>query len=220
MGLLARIFGSKPGLSEQEQALVRHIRRLVQDVEYQNGLVPPEFLEQLLAGASCDEVPGAQGPFGRVATNPIPVNGVIGELAYLSHLRSDGGERLFFHRLGSTHAIDVFEAVSWSGSEWYILYLDFYHPRPSKKSPQGFSLTTEMSQFSGFTWYCSDFPKDFVVQKHGKETPLRAAYISQSRAEGALRGGTFVRPVEYLAALKAVRSKLSAMQTSTGSIIF
>jgi hypothetical protein len=33
-----------------------------------------------------DEIPGTHGPFGIVSTNPIPVNGIIGEMVYLNRL--------------------------------------------------------------------------------------------------------------------------------------
>ncbi|MCY4364582.1 MAG: hypothetical protein OXE42_20765, partial [Gammaproteobacteria bacterium] len=81
-------------------------------------------------------------------TNPIPVNGSIGQLAYLSKLETERGERILFHRIGAVDTIDVFEAVTFSGSEWFILFVDLYHPRRSRLTPDGFRFTQEVGQFS------------------------------------------------------------------------
>ena len=55
-----------------------------EDVINYSGLNP----EDILFGESCDEVSGSYGEFGS-ATNPIPVNGVMGEIKYLAKLRSE-----------------------------------------------------------------------------------------------------------------------------------
>jgi hypothetical protein len=67
----------------------------------------------------------ALAPLVSQETNPIPVNGPIGELAYLSKLETVQGERILFHRIGTVNMIDVLEAVTFSGSEWFILFI-FY----------------------------------------------------------------------------------------------
>src|SRR3546814_6331822 len=63
-----------------------------------------------------DKDPNGSGPFGFTETNPIPVNGPIGQLAYLSRLETQSGQRILFHRLGAIDKVDVFEAVTFDGS--------------------------------------------------------------------------------------------------------
>ncbi len=106
-----------------------------------------DFIKSALAGESCDELKNTTGDFGRVATNPIPVNGPLGEIKYLNRIRSPDGCGFIFHRLGSTQQfgisgnIDIFEVVSIDGKTWDILYLHFYHPRRSTKHPSNYHFT-------------------------------------------------------------------------------
>src|SRR4030042_2202380 len=95
----------------------------------------------------CDEIPGAHGPFGMVASNPIPVNGITGEMVYLNRLRSKNGLGFMFHRIGSLKSsvtaslVDRYELVAMDASEWHDLYFCPYFPRRSKKVPHGLSLS-------------------------------------------------------------------------------
>jgi hypothetical protein len=95
---------------------------------------------------ACDEIPGGNGRFGFDGTNPIPVNGPVGETVYLNRLRGKSGIGFFYHRLGTVRAtfidavIDRFELVALDASEWAILNLCPYFPRRSLKAPAGMSL--------------------------------------------------------------------------------
>ena len=91
----------------------------------------------------CDQIPGAYGSFGTTPTNPIPVNGIIGETVYLFRLRSKTGTGFYYHRLGhifsspSKNPIDHYELVAADASEWCDLFFDCYYPRRSTKTPDG-----------------------------------------------------------------------------------
>jgi len=85
----------------------------------------------ITAGAYVDEIENAFCNFGLILTNPIPVNGPIGEVIYLSSLRQLGKTKILFHRIGSIDGFDVFESVSVDGKTWDIFYLDMFHPRKS-----------------------------------------------------------------------------------------
>jgi len=106
---------------------------------------PPEFSEQILNGEDCDELSGGYGEFGSL-TNPIPVNGSLGEIKYLGKLRGKSGNALFFHRIGSvnspvtSHSVDLCEVGCMDGSQWNKLHFSMYHPRRSEKAPAGYSL--------------------------------------------------------------------------------
>ncbi len=94
----------------------------------------------------CDEIPGAAGEFGKDPANPIPVNCLMGEFAYLNRLRGRTGVGFFFHRIGSQdspsteHLVDRYELVSVDGSQWETLFLDMYHTHRSTKAPKGMTL--------------------------------------------------------------------------------
>ena len=89
---------------------------------------------KMSAGADCDQIPGAQGPFGS-PSNPIPVNGPIGERKYLAKLRGQTGQPVMFHRKGSNFSstvatpVDTFEVVCMDGTQWTQLTFSPYHPR-------------------------------------------------------------------------------------------
>ena len=106
-----------------------HIHRILDDEQFQLELVHPAMKAMLESAPAYDKDPNGTGPFGFTETNPIPVNGPIGQLAYLSRLETQSGQRILFHRLGAIGTVDVFEAVSFNGAEWFILFVDLYHPR-------------------------------------------------------------------------------------------
>jgi hypothetical protein len=93
----------------------------------------------------CDRLPGASGRFGHEVTNPIPVNGIGGEVAYLNTLRARSGVGLLYHRLGSLRSpvsplpVDAYDVVAVDASQWARLYFAMYHPRRSRDVPEGFT---------------------------------------------------------------------------------
>jgi hypothetical protein len=212
MGFFSKIFGSSEH-AQQNKALqdaFAMVRKVIEDEEFQLSLSPG--LTELLKNAPhLDEIPGAIGAFGFIESNPIPVNGAVGEISYLSKLQTSGGEKLLFHRIGAIRQIDVFEAVTYSGSEWFIFFLDLYHPRKSKKTPTGFSFTNDLAQFSGFNKYCANFPYDFVEQKQSQsESGLSFAYIPISKVQQQLQSKNFTRPVAHKVKLDMILSRLSS----------
>lgn len=114
--------------------------------DQQNSMYPPPIRNQIVGGHDVDELPYATGEFGRSANNPIPVNGVLGELVYLSSLKKSDGKRLLYHRLGSADVIDVYELVSIDGLSWDVLYFSMYHPRKSRKTPTGYAIVAMNEQ--------------------------------------------------------------------------
>jgi len=215
MGWLSELFGGKKSeLDKDIAAVFSMVNRILDDEEFQIAMLPEPVQALIHSKAPCDEKAGATGDFGMSAANPIPVNGPIGQLAYISKLRTNSGDGLFFHRIGAVGAIDVFEAVSMPGSEWFIFFLNMYYTRRSRKAPTGLSISSEPSQFSGFTQHCRDFPRDFPEAKQGNGgSGLNFAYISLSKAQAALKKGTFERPLSHRAKMDIVRAELSSVLT-------
>ena len=117
---------------------------LFRDEDAQTERLPEPIRSKVRGGASCDQLPGGSGEFGTTVNNPIPVNGPLGGLIYLSNLRVErGGAPLLFHRLGSINDVDLYETVSFDGKDWAILCLDMYHPRKSRRSPNGYKIADD-----------------------------------------------------------------------------
>ena len=143
MGLLSKFFGPRKDsldLPPEVTKIFEKINTFLIDDEAQNASLPESMRRALEASPAVDELPGAKGEFGRCLTNPIPVNGPIGEIAYLSRLATPSGAALFGHRLCHIGKLDVYENVSTDGNTWDVFYLSFYHPRKSHKTPTGYLL--------------------------------------------------------------------------------
>lgn len=212
MGVFSKLFGN-----EEEDAFnqaMEKIRRLIEDEEYQNNLLPEALSALIKAAPACDVIPGATGQFGLDITNPIPVNGAIGELAYLSNLETLNCDRLLFHRIGAVNTLDVFEAVTFSGSAWFIFFVDFYHPRKSRRAPEGFRLAQEARQFSGFHKFCPNFPYDFAEQKQSEHgSGLSLAYIAMSKVMEPISQRKFNRPLAHKAKLSLIEGQMTSRST-------
>ena len=213
MGFISKLFGGNKEDKALQEALGQ-IRRILEDEQFQLDMLHPIMKAQIEAAPAYDRDPNGTGPFGFSETNPIPVNGPIGQLAYLSKLETKRGERILFHRIGAVDTIDVFEAVTFSGSEWFMLFVDLYHPRRSRLTPDGFRFTQEVGQFSGFHKFCNDFPYDFVEMKQSeRESGLSMAYIAISKVMEPIQNRAYQRPLAHKAKLDLVRSRLTSIQT-------
>jgi hypothetical protein len=82
------------GKSESNDEIEKLIR-FFEDESLQNDRAPKAGREKIIGGTSVDEIPGAFGEFGLTLTNPIPVNGAIGEVVYLSLLRHAGKTQIY-----------------------------------------------------------------------------------------------------------------------------
>ncbi len=213
MGFISKLFGG----NKEDKALreaFEQIRRILEDEQLQLDMIHPAMKSVIESCPAYDKDPNGTGPFGFSETNPIPVNGPIGQLAYLSKLETAKGERILFHRIGAVNTIDVFEAVTFSGSEWFILFVDLYHPRRSRLTPEGFRFTQEVGQFSGFHKFCVDFPYDFVEMKQSeRESGLSMAYIAISKVMEPIDNRAYQRPLAHKAKLDLVKSRLTSVQT-------
>ena len=213
MGFLSNLFGGNKKDKALREAMA-HIHRILEDEKFQLELVHPVLKSMLESAPAYDQDPDGTGPFGYSETNPIPVNGPIGQLAYLSRLETLSGQRILFHRIGAIDRVDVFEAVSFNGSEWFILFVDLYHPRRSRLTPDGFRFTNEVAQFSGFHKFCENFPYDFIEKKASqRESGLSMAYIAISKVSDQIQNRVFNRPLAHKAKLELVKSRLSSVQT-------
>ena len=212
MGFLSNLFGGNKEDNALREALA-HIHRILDDEKFQLELVHPMMKAMLESAPAYDKDPNGSGPFGFTETNPIPVNGPIGQLAYLSRLETQSGQRILFHRLGAIDKVDVFEAVTFDGSGWFIFFVDLYHPRRSRLTPDGFRFTKDVAQFSGFHKFCENFPYDFVEKKASEqESGLSMAYIAVSKVSDHIHNRAFNRPLAHKVKLDLIKGHLSSFQ--------
>lgn len=145
--------------------------KLFNSAELQNATLPPDLRERVEKGEDCDVVSGAVGRFGHDATNPIPVNGPLGELTYLSRLRlRSTGSMVFFHKVDTQDGVDVFELVNVSGKFVDYLYLDMFHPRASRLYPEQYTMEKEAVFPRGVTTRVHHFPQGLYkfIKKEAK----------------------------------------------------
>lgn len=170
MGFFEALMKSDINRTRSEK-MYDHALALFNSPELQNAALPPELRNKIEAGEDCDMVPHGTGRFGHDATNPIPVNGPMGELTYLSRLRlRDTGSMVFFHKIASRGSIDKFELVNVSGKFVDYLYLDTYHPRTSRLYPDHYTLEKEAVFPRGVTTLVHHFPKGLykLIKKEAK----------------------------------------------------
>ena len=97
-------------------------------------------------GTELDTIPDGYGEFGHDITNPIPVNTVMGSIAYLGRLRTTDGQKVQYDRLGSTGTenidkpIDMYK-ISVQGRKIATLHVSPYHKKNSDRPPKGFKLS-------------------------------------------------------------------------------
>ncbi len=80
MGFLSNLFGG----NKEDKALremLAQIHRILDDEKYQLELLNPIMKEMIESAPAYDKDPNGSGPFGFTESNPIPVNGPIGQLA-------------------------------------------------------------------------------------------------------------------------------------------
>ena len=159
---------------------------------------PADFANEILGGEDCDELAQGYGEFGSL-TNPIPVNGALGEIKYLGKLRGKSGSALFFHRIGSvespatSNSVDLYEVVCMDGNQWNKLHFCMYHPRRSNKAPIDYSivpfnksLKMDIPFAYGVNSLVSDFPfslPEAIVEFYGESPGLTFARHAQEKLD-------------------------------------
>jgi len=181
----------------------------------QNLLLPPAVRGMIEGGLDCDILPGAVGELGRTWTNPIPTNGVLGSVLYLSSLRTAADQPLLFHRLGSRGKVDVYETVSLDGESWDVLFVDMYHPRKSRRAPSGLTITTlPVSCATGTTLWVKRFPADIADAIRQCSLELLGYPYAISDIEAALRARRrWSAPKEHVREVREVQRGLGARAT-------
>ena len=117
-------------------------------------IMPKEMADAFLSiikenpqACKSDEIPVGIGDFGITPTNPVPVYGVPNNEVYLQRLRTSGGDKIRWRRVGTTPAdnivgsIDDYEIFNLEGSTIGHIYICPYHWKTSEKAPEGFKVS-------------------------------------------------------------------------------
>jgi len=192
-------------------AIFEKLHRFLDDERAQNNRLPESYRLEIQGGSDCDEILNPSGEFGRNFQNPIPVNGPIGEIIYLSNLKTDDRAHIMFHRIGSKNKADAFETVSLDGKIWDILFLDLYHPRKSRRAPTGYNIAQGKERqklFFGTSEFVDGFPRH--IQEAAREAFQQCIGVPMRTPElrSALEQRTFNRPKQHQDRLEATFSML------------
>lgn len=107
-----------------------------------------EAMEKLNEGGTDQDVMSEGfGEFGHDLTNPIPVNTIMGSIAYLSKLRTMEGIKVEYERAGSLSAPNIKRIIdryniSANGEKIATLFICPYNKKNSEKAPNGFKIAS------------------------------------------------------------------------------
>lgn len=209
-------------LSPDVAAIFDKIINHLKSEDRQNSALPQELRDEIDWTHAADEVPNPWGEFGKDLNNPVPVNGPIGELLYLSSLCTKSGIPIAFHRLGSANRVDVFEILSLDGSLWDVLYLNMYYPSKSRQIPQGYLLNGDQNarySFRGSNYYCRTFPRGLFDEVMAASEKKLGLSIADPRLK-ALDKADYRRPAAHKAFVDKItvggQSMINPKRTSRG----
>lgn len=200
-----RGFFRKNPRSASPEAVIQRIGRLLFDDDLQLRALGPQEYSHFSSLSAIDQHPNADGEFGRSVKNPIPTNGPVGSISYLSNLSTDSGHKITFHRVKVVDGIDIYEYVSLAGTEWGTLCVDMYHSRKSKLTPDGLCRTPTAQQFIGFNHFWDDFPMGYAEQKAKMPAELRLLFAPISVFTKEMTGRSFERPEAHKLLMQALR---------------
>ena len=126
--------------------------------ELQNDELPPFYKSRLVENQKERSISKL---YGMTAEDPIRVNGSIGEILYISHLRTPDGIGFIGHRLGSIESIDVYEVCSEDFKDWRVLFFDLYWLQKDRCAPLGLFIENKTPFISAINKFSSKFPLCF-----------------------------------------------------------
>lgn len=186
--------------------------------DVQNMFLPPHVRSRM-AGGDPDARASVDG-LGTAPDRAIPVNGVLGEIAYLSSLVSPSGVGAFFHRLGSVPgprgvSLDAYEVVSFDGEAWDVFYLDMYSLHKTRIAPKGWSLADRIDGVSGVNWFVADFPAQIV---NDVKLCSQRLFGTEALSSGAASAdpSRFARGEGFRARVASIRRTLAASGPAPG----
>lgn len=162
--VIAVAFGGRIKRKASLASVFEKVYQLLQNEDMQNALYPSS-LQSLLKPDNANRQ--ISDLYGTDITDPIRVNGPLGELLYISGLRHPSGASYLGHRLGSLRSTDVYEVVSDDFRDWRIIFFDMYWANKDTVAPKGLiyhgaeELAKGQFGLSATNRFISKFPIDF-----------------------------------------------------------
>ncbi|MEM6988388.1 MAG: hypothetical protein AAF499_17875 [Pseudomonadota bacterium] len=173
---------------------VETVSRLLDDPDYQLSLMPRAIVDQARRNGHAGEIPNAAGSFALVPSNPVPVNGTVGAMAWLSRLQTRHGESLVFHRLGILGDLEVYETLSLQRQQWAMFFFDPRYLSASTRAPNGYQLLSSSRPFHGVGSHMRDFPFEFDEIVNGYSEAFKLATVAPNKILNQLPGVNTERP--------------------------
>lgn len=150
------------------------------------------YFKERIKMPEADRWENATGEFGLEPTNPILVADMIGELAYLSHLRWNGKPVIFFGGSSTREAVFSMHAFSLDGAHHDELYFDPFHRFQSKSVPRGYTWAAQADGLTGTHCVINDKMPAMVerIYSDAKEmfgVPLVSPLVAKFDVEAAER---------------------------------
>jgi hypothetical protein len=138
------------------------MNNMLHDEEIQNGNLD-DSLQSILKQNECNRAcsPG----YGFSPSDPIRVNGPLGEQLYIAMLRGLDGQAVIGHRLGSLKQLDIFEVATSDFTQWAVLVFDMYYLSKDAVAPAGFIIDPSgIRTLTATNRFMAHFPSNFYSE--------------------------------------------------------
>ena len=138
------------------------MNNMLHDEEIQNGNLD-DSLQSILKQNECNRAcsPG----YGFSPSDPIRVNGPLGEQLYIAMLRGLDGQAVIGHRLGSLKQLDIFEVATSDFTQWAVLVFDMYYLSKDTVAPAGFIIDLSgIRTLTATNRFMAHFPSNFYSE--------------------------------------------------------
>ena len=166
------------------------MNNMLYDEEIQNGNLV-DSLQSILKQNECNRAcsPG----YGFSPSDPIRVNGPLGEQLYIAMLRGLDGQAVIGHRLGSLKQLDIFEVATSDFTQWAVLVFDMYYLSKDKVAPAGFIIDPSgIRTLTATNRFMAHFPSNFyseLIDAVSEQIgfPLVNTLLSDIQSDGIIR---------------------------------
>jgi len=166
------------------------MKNMLYDEEIQNGNLD-DSLQSILKQNECNRAcsPG----YGFSPSDPIRVNGPLGEQLYIAMLRGLDGQAVIGHRLGSLKQLDIFEVATSDFTQWAVLVFDMYYLSKDTAAPAGFIIDPSgIRTLTATNRFMAYFPSNFyseLIDAVSEQIgfPLVNTLLSEIQSDGIAR---------------------------------